>query len=450
MNYFYNGYIFDSNRFLIYNATTDTATIDLINQVYDSTHTTTIPQDMQMDSTDMSMDKIAINRAGICLSYNCNLRCNYCAYSSDEQNTNKLQLSDVKLFINDIIMRRTIKKLLEKTNEPLEIDFTGGGEPTYDWDLFKDTIQFIRQQCSENSIPVYLRLVTNGMLSSAQLDFISNNLDHVMISYDGLPETQSRNRINPHKKNTNVIVENSIQQLAMKGVPLTVRSTIWQNDFDKMIDMYHHVFSLFPPKSSANWSVLPVLFEGRAIAHIKHQGKTTYSKFLSNCLKLVNHIISTEGEEKLKAIDMPLFNNNLCEIFCGAHRIIQPWLLPDKSIVTCIESRDDKVSIGKICNDGVHYYKKYQDKLLEINQKKYNECQDCVAYRVCRGGCPLWHIRVDDEIQEPLECCLQKEYWIYTVNALISGEFSFGWKLEKISLPRVENKDIYKVTREAI
>lgn len=285
------------------------------------------------------------------------------------------------------------------------------------------------------------------MLSNQQINFISNNFSHVMISYDGIPEIQNRNRISPYRNETNLNVEKTIQQLAVNRVPLTIRSTIWRDDLDKIIDMYNHVFSIVPPESVVTWSIYPVLFEGRAVTRIKRQEDPTYSSFFKKCIDLIKYI-RAKGDVQLKTLDVPLFNNNICDIFCGAHRVNQPWLLPDKSIVTCMESKDGKTIIGKISDGKVHYYENYQDPLLKIVQKKYVECQECIAYSTCKGGCPIWHLRVDGDIQEPLECCLQKEYWKYVVNSLVSGEYSLGWKIKKIVLPKTQNQEIYKVVKE--
>lgn len=443
--YLLNGYLFDPKRLLIYSADANT---EKISKAYDNKYRPSEPFDLQADPDAMSMDKIAINRVGICLSYNCNLRCRYCGYSSDEQNANKLQLEDIKLFIKDIIVRRTIKKLLSRKDELLEVDFTGGGEPTYEWELFVNSIRFIREECRQNGVPALFRLTTNGMLSDQQIDFIAENFNHVMVSYDGMPDIQNKNRTSPYKHDTNSIVENTIHQLASKGVSLTVRSTIWQKDFDKLLEMYKHVFSLIPSKGIAQWSIYPVLYEGRAATQIKKQENISYAEFFQNYLHFIKYVTSTEGEEKLASIDAPLFHNSACSIFCGAHRLEQPWLMPDKTIITCIESKEGKTIIGEISDGKVQYYKKYQDGLLKIVQRKYIECQECIAYGICKGGCPIWHVRVDNDIQKPLECCLQIEYWKYIINALIAGEYSLGWKLDKIELPGVENREIYKVIKE--
>lgn len=340
-------YVFDSSRLIIYKSDIHKETVDIINAAFpnDPDYKSVLSDLTKVNPDEMHMDKIAINNIGICLTYNCNLRCNYCGYSSAEQDKNNLQLSDVEIFIKDIIKKRTIKKLLTKKNESLMINFTGGGEPTYEWDLLKNTVVLIKRQCADNNIPLYLKMTTNGMLSNEKIEFISENFNELMVSYDGLSEIQNENRKCLSTKDTHSTVEHTIREFTNRGVPLIIRSTIWQKDYPRMREMYRHVFALVPEDSKVTWSIYPTLFEGRAISRMKKQEDITYKNFLFYYLDLIEYIISEKGEKYIKKIDVPLINNDISGLFCGAYRLNSPWLLPDKSIVTCIESKEDKVSI---------------------------------------------------------------------------------------------------------
>lgn len=441
-----NGFLFDPVRLLLFRDTVSEDDIFDVMQLYDR-RISAPPLDLQFKPNEMSMSAFALNSAGICLSFNCNLRCQYCGYSSEENNTGILQLEDIQVFVRDIIRRRAVKKLITKRDDPLEIELTGGGEPTYSWVLFSDSIRFIKKVCEENRIPLQLRLTTNGMLSREQVDFVSANIDHVMVSYDGLPDIQNRNRFSPYEKASCEKVEQTIRRLAEYGTSITIRSTIWQDDFGKMNDMYSHISSLVAPRGDVVWSIYPVLFEGRAVKRIQNQKTIAYKRFFAECLKLMKNRFRRKNGDGLR-VDFSLFNTGVYPFFCGAHRALKPWLLPDKSIVTCIESKDNKAYIGIIKGGSVQYFKHYSDPLLDVSQKKYYECQNCIAYGTCKGGCPIWHLRVDDKIQEPLECSLQKEYWNYVIYALTVGEYSMGWKLEKMDLPVANGFDCFKVTKE--
>ena len=285
------------------------------------------------------------------------------------------------------------------------------------------------------------------MLNNKQIDFLVDNFSHIMVSYDGLPDVQNRNRQAPNACATNDVVENTIVEISKRGVPITVRTTFWEDDFPKILEMYEHVFSLLSENTSSKWSIYPTLSEGRAIKQMKNNGENLYGEFLRYYVTLVEHIISTQGEEQLGKIEAPIFNNDLCELFCGAHRGINPWLLPDKSIVTCIESSVNKTRIGKVDDNTVEYYHEYTDDLLRITQKKYTQCRGCIAYRFCRGGCPVWDLRKTSQNSTALECIAQKEYWRFLIQAALSGKYSFGWRLEPVIFPGYPDSEIYKLTK---
>ena len=445
-------YLFDSSRLVIYRADIGKEIVEILNSTLepDPDYDSVFHDLLCINPDEMKMDKIAIDNIGICLTYNCNLRCNYCGYSSTDNDINNLQLSDVEKFIKDILKKRTIKKLISKKDAPLMINFTGGGEPTYSWDLLSKTVSSIKHHCSDNNIPVYLKMTTNGVLSDQQIEFIAKNFDELMISYDGLAEIQNKNRKCQNIKDTSCIVEHTIQEFANFGVPIIVRSTIWQEDYSKMIQMFDHVFSIVPKDGKVIWSIYPTLFEGRAVSQMNRQKDKTYKDFLLNYLNLVDYILAQYGEKGLKKIDVPLINNDLSGLFCGAHRLNSPWLLPDGSIVTCIESKDDRVTVGKIKNGEIEYYQKYTDDFLKIIQKKYSECRNCIAYRFCRGGCPVWHLRDNDSELGPLECNLQREYWRYILEAVLTDRYSFGWYLEKLNLPNTGENQIYRLVKKEV
>lgn len=442
-------YIYDSDRLIVYKDDVSKEEIEIINDIVEKDDVDKAARTglMSLNADEMSMDKITINEIGICLTYNCNLRCTYCGFSSTNENEDTLKISDVEACIKDIILKYTIKKLITGKSDPLHVYFTGGGEPTYNWKLFQETVLLIKRQCIRNNVPVEIQMTTNGMLTDEQIDFISHNFDGLTVSYDGIESTHNRNRVSPTCRNTNLIVEHTIEEIARRGVPLTIRTTIWQQDYCRMKEMYHHIFSLVSKEDDVDWSIYPTLFEGRAREHINGKEEMTYKGFLRNYIDLIEYVILEEGERRAKAISASILNNNISKIFCGAYKKENLWLLPNKKIVTCIEPKDEMVCVGEISNGKVKYQAKYQDKLLKIAQTKYLECRECIAYRFCKGGCPVWHLRDSSKHYQAPECLLQKEYWEYILEAVVSGKYSFGWQVEKMDIPDVQH-DVYKLIHE--
>ena len=427
-------FTFDAKRLILYDSDLCKNKISIINSECPVTVNTTASEYENLNENERSMDGILIRNIGLCLTNRCNLTCDYCFDSSNDDSIHNLQLDDVIVFVKDVIRKRAIKKLFSKKDDPLKITFTGGGEPTYEWDLFKGTVRFIKNQ----GIPVEFHTITNGVLSNEQRAFIAENFNSVTISYDGLPEIQDRNRKSSNGRGTSEVVLNSIREFVTIGIKVTIRTTVWERDFSRLIDMCEHIFSIIHDDSKFKWSVQPIIFEGRALEHLKSFEHKNYNEFLSHYIKLVDYILLNKSVDALTNVEFSPFTNNICNHFCGAYKCHTPWLLPDKTIINCMDAKDDKVCIGIITDGRVEYFKKYRDGILKIAKEKYNECVDCIAYPFCKGGCPLWHTRMGDK--RPPECEAQVNYWNYLLDALLNNKYSFGWKLEPKSVPGLQEK----------
>ena len=441
-------YLFDPERMIIYDWTLSKEKITHINEC--------VPQEIHDDIFDGLVSKynqeiysshIAINAMGICTTYKCNLRCNYCGYSSTEKDKNKLSIRDVEFFIQDIIKKSKIKQMATGKRNPLIIYYTGGGEPTFDWDLFTHSVLFIENYCSKCDIPYKMSVVTNGVLTNEQTDFIAKHFTRVLISYDGLPQLQNANRIGPNITDSNSIVVKTIRKMVNCGIPIDIKTTIWHSDCDKLKDMYQHIFSLVPAGSDVTWSVYPVIPEGRALAQHHKKPKASYDNFLTGYFDLLESIVENEGEDRINAVYCPLFARNTITHFCGAMFGDEPFLQPDGSIVLCNESKDYSVCIGSLKNGELKYFENYDNTFLKVAVEKYDECSNCIAYRFCKGGCPIWHLRNKDLAEEPIECHATKEYWKHIIKSVIEKKFYLGWMLEKIHIPNID-EDVYRLIKK--
>ena len=386
--------------------------------------------------------------AGICLTKNCNLRCNYCCDSSSEGKEEHLCIKDIEVFIKDLVKRWAIHHLIVDDDVPLLIYFTGGGEPTYKWELLTESIHLIEEICEVNDIPYSLGITTNGVLNREQLEFISKYFDTIMISYDGLPEIQNKNRISPHLDETASIVSESIKYLSKRNPHVTVRTTIWQDNLYLLREMANHIFSEFP--DIQEWSVLPVTPTGRALKKVfKEQDLLNRCDFLDYYIGAKEFV---EQKFKVDKITTALFPNSLTKYFCSALTFSCkcPWLLQDGKIITCMEPCDFKTVIGEIKDHKLIYYKSCSDPLLGAYQKKFMECKDCIAYRFCKGGCPAKQL-MNNGIQTSMDdwqCNSIRRYWEYLFTRLLSGEGCFGWKLSPIESNKLRKYNILKLVEE--
>lgn len=380
---------------------------------------------LQSDSLVIPYKIHGIGELGICLTNNCNFRCNYCMDAAIDGKKDYLKISDIISFIEKGIEYWSINKIIEGNNKPFQIYFTGGGEQTYNWELFRDTVIAIKDISYKNNVPVELGLTTNGYLSPQQVEFLNQNFSKIMVSYDGLPSIQNTNRQTKNGSETNKVVENTIESLLREDtVKLTCRTTVWPDDMRQFIQMYDYLGSRF--SGNFIWELHPVILRGRAKATVENRQTFSSVNFIDEYLKLLDY-----ARKKLYTIEITqsVLPTKLRNISCGA---CSPfcnvlWLIPGNKIVTCIESFDNVTQIGTVDNGKVIIAKDINDPLLKTCISKQVECQDCIAFPFCRGGCPL---RQMDHTIKP-QCDMIQKFWKRNIEQMLQGNSQFGWSLKE-------------------
>jgi len=149
--------------------------------------------------------------------------------------------------------------------------------------------------------------------------------------------------------------------------------------------------------------------------------------------KLYSVLKSWQNRSSMKR---PLININ--DFSCGALSPLCdcPWLMPDGSIVTCIETDQHKTEIGRVEGNNVIWYETCNDPLLNMYVRKFRECSECIAYRFCKGGCPIRHLR-NEHINTSMsdwECDMIQEHISNLINSTIKGDKHTGWKIETVGI----------------
>lgn len=389
-----------------------------------------------------------IDQIGVCLTYNCNLNCNYCSYSSTNGHSDCLSVDDIISFVIEAIKSKKMYDIVHgKNTDPLKFFFTGGGEPTYNWKLFSSVVTEIKRVCKKYNITPHLELTTNGMLNAEKQDFIVSNFDKIMVSYDGTADLQNKNRKCPTLKSSSYIVETSLKRFIKCGMPVTIRSTILHEDLTMLREMYDYMVKEF--WGVTEWSIMPILPVGRALDLINKldydiSDENTFFEYYLDLNKYVS-------EQKKKIyISSPLFINSITDYCCGATFNECFWIMPDKTINNCIEAEVEalRTNVGCIENGNVILYDKYYDSQLNEVKNNFTKCRECIAYRFCKGGCPLKSIRdrKNNTSYKAYECSILKKYWNYVFREILCGKECFGWKIEPIYIDGLEKNNIYKLS----
>ena len=125
------------------------------------------------------------------IAHDCNLRCKYCFASQGDYDTHKRELMsfDVAKRAVDLLIKST-----EGKRQHCEIDFFGG-EPLMNFDVVKQTIEYIREQEKIHDKVFKLSLTTNGMLlDPAKVKYLTDQHISLILSLDGRPEVHNRMR----------------------------------------------------------------------------------------------------------------------------------------------------------------------------------------------------------------------------------------------------------------
>lgn len=374
---------------------------------------------------------------GISLTQDCQLRCQYCSFSSGDCNNKTLSIESIKLFV-DMLVRNVVKKrLVTKHSDTMKILIAGGGEPTYKWKTFVSAVDYIKHTAKKHNIPLSLEITTNGCHSEEQTNYIIENFDRITISFDGMPETQNKNRPFANGQQTFDVVDQTIRRLDAAGVNYTLLSVVQPDDFYKMREMAAFVFGNYP--NVVSWTVRPPIAIGRAISRNAYEtpetGVFTDAYF---------DAISRMGFPR--KINCGIFVSKACENFCGALYGRNPWLIADDIIVTCQDAHDKPVVIGKIENGEIRL-----EKNMEIYAKKtfesMVECQSCIAYQYCKGDCPLKDSSKEMKMYSSWKCFEIESYWQKILSKLDKTGYFDGWYLQRMSFDKKYNVMIYKLRK---
>lgn len=374
------------------------------------------------------------------LSGSCNLKCSYCYYSSGgESKEDDLDVDKVNIIISYLIKNAKIRKLTG-LNYMISVLLTGGGEPTYNWDIFSYFVLKLRECAQAHDIPVEISLVTNGILREKQIDFICKYIDFIQISYDGSTELQNKNRSLADGRSSSCLVEQTMRTLSYKRKNFFVRSTVLPCDYIKIYDMVKEVFETY--SYAIKYHIEPIQYIGRANS-IKRDTQENNDIFIEEYIRTQKMVIEKYPGRKFYST---IFKYKMINISCSSITGESPVINNCGKIYPCSDRLNFKthgigeIHDGKIEISNVSFFEEQYNKLVKT------ECGSCKYFSLCGGGC--YSLFKRDSTGELLpegraRCSLLKGYWNIVFKNLCSDlEFLELYLL----FDRKENNwDIYKI-----
>ncbi len=154
--------------------------------------------------------------AVLLMTNRCNLRCTYCYASGGEGPVQDLPLELAQAAIDQVCANAVEQKLPR-----FELTFHGGGEPVQVWEVLQAATAYARNK----ELPCRTAIVSNGVWTDRQREWILENIDELSISFDGRPQTQDRQRPFASGRGSSRAVMRTLQAMDKAGFSYGIRMT---------------------------------------------------------------------------------------------------------------------------------------------------------------------------------------------------------------------------------
>lgn len=265
----------------------------------------------------------------------------------------------------------------------IKFSFFGGAEPTFDFHLFKQVIEYIKQKSKADGFEYIFGMTTNGCYGSEVMDYIIQNFNSITYSLDGPEFVQNFHRPMLNGKGSFDIVFRNAKKLYNSnlkfGFRLTV-SAITLKRWKEVIDFFEKEFKnselylapLLPIGRGADDDLQPILPN-----EWQNLAKEIYL-YAKDKVKV--HFPNVESPEIVSAS------------FCGA-ATANLWIISkDGTISTCPHDRLNPIHMIGSYDFDENTFEIDEKKVEQIRERfsvlNYPECKDCFCKYTCAGGCP--------------------------------------------------------------
>jgi uncharacterized protein len=331
-----------------------------------------------------SVPKTLTNRAfhmGIGLTLNCSLRCRYCHASAGEEKTISRELLFQAI---DLAFARA----KHSNGHTLSVSFAVGGEPTYVWSLFKDTVVELRKrehQGNEGVDKVFLSMTTNGYYGEEKRRFIASHFDHITLSLDGTPEIQNLHRPSRYGRSTYSKVAASLHHFldARPRLRIGVRATVSTQSV--------HALPVIVEKCAAEFgggyalAFEPLLQLGNA-TQCTDFGTPSMRDFFAGYVAARRIGLSLGIRVTTSGPSL----NRLVAQYCGAMALPSFAVCVDGAVTACHrDCSGHDYGYGRLVGNSGQFAED-PDRLREIAalSRVPQECEDCYIKWNCAGDCP--------------------------------------------------------------
>lgn len=314
----------------------------------------------------------------------CNLRCIYCYANAGAASPVDMTFDQAKIAID-----YAHENAKATGAQQFEVSFHGGGEPLQSWSLIKQTTEYARSK----DIPCQVTMVSNGVWSETQRQWVLQNMNGVTISTDGGPETQNHNRPLSSGAETHTQVLKTTKALDEAKFDYGIRMTAiapWRETFPA------DVRYLVENTQCQTLQVEPAFNTIRGQHQSAAQAES--DAFVDAFMEAWEIAVQAGRNLSYSGARLGLITTSFCTAPYSA--LI---LNADGKLVTCYEVASDNHSlvevstIGHVVDSQIHINDSARHRLFDyMENKQATTCQTCFCRWQCAGDCYARSTLVED------------------------------------------------------
>ncbi len=181
---------------------------------------------------------------GLITTRDCSLACRYCDFQPGQRGET----------LTPALVKAGIALMGELAQnqgaELLPVHFFGG-EPLLAWDLVQLAVARARAEAERRGLSAYFEVTTNGLLSREKAVWIGDNLHKVVLSLDGPPPVQDRQRPRKDGGASSAQVETCARLLSDAGAELCLRLCVTAETVSQLEEIVEYCLTQFRPTEIA-------------------------------------------------------------------------------------------------------------------------------------------------------------------------------------------------------
>lgn len=340
------------------------------------------------------------------IAHDCNLACQYCFASQGDYGGVKRELMSFD------VAKRAVDFLISMSGprQHCEIDFFGG-EPLMNWNVVKQTVEYVESIQDKHDKIFKLTMTTNGMLlSQDKIDYLNDHNLSMVLSLDGREEVHNRMRPSAGGQDTyKTVSKNLVNAVKQRdGREYYVRGTYTHKNLDFVEDVL-----AMSDLGFVHLSMEPVVGKEGDYVIQEEDLPTLYKEYE----RLADIYLERQRAGKGDEFNFFHFNMDLYRGPCMAKRLRgcgagheYMAVVPNGDIYPCHQfvGKEGYV-IGNVFEGLKNYDLPKEFRNTHVMTKP--TCASCWAKFFCSGGCHANNEAFAGTIQEPYElsCKLQKK-----------------------------------------